>query len=53
MLYRYCGMIFIIPSESEWSIFCLRANGDRGQALRVQGRAPISPGNYIVLDKGE
>jgi hypothetical protein len=52
MVYRYCGMIFIFPSQSEWSIFYLHANGDHGNALRVEARVPISPGNYIVLDKG-
>ncbi|KAJ5615030.1 hypothetical protein N7537_000144 [Penicillium hordei] len=52
MLYRYCSMIFIFQNQSEWSIFYLHANGVHGQALRVQARVPISPGNYIVLDKG-
>ena len=52
MLYRYCSMIFIIPSQHQWSLFHLADNGSTGAVLPYNGQAAIQPGNYIVLDQG-
>ncbi|CAI7615232.1 unnamed protein product [Penicillium viridicatum] len=50
MLYRYCSLIFLFPNENEWAIYNLLENGNTGAALRHSSRAPVGPGNYIVLD---
>lgn len=49
MLYRYCRMIFIIPTGQRWSIFNLLEDGSTGRLLRNDRRVSIKPGNYIVL----
>ncbi|KAJ5212752.1 uncharacterized protein N7498_004398 [Penicillium cinerascens] len=51
MLYRYCSMIFIIPSQQTWSLFSLLQNGTLGGYVpREDSQTLVAPGNYIVLD---